>query len=245
MNKVKGIAAVLVTKGTLPDVQKNKNMLNQIQQDSFWETATLKDLDEVRAKLRELMYCLKKEMKTKVINITDSVLFEKEGERFTSDNALESYYRRANKYVVEHENKPCLTKLKNNEPLTKEDWSELETIFWQDVGTEEEFKKTAQGASLGRFVRGITGLSLEATQAAFSEFLNTALYTEEQIRMVQYIIDAIKTDGTLQAEDMRDEEFFDGLNAFEVWGHKGDLENWRKIQDTVARINANAEKRVA
>jgi len=152
VNKIKGIAAVLVTKGTLPDVQKNKDMLHQIQRDSFWESATLNDLNEVRMKLRELMYCLKSKMKTKVINITDSILFEQEGERFTADTALENYYLRADKYVKKNKDKPCLTKLRNNELLTNEDWNELETIFWHEIGTEEEFKRTVTDASLGRFV---------------------------------------------------------------------------------------------
>lgn len=244
-NKVKGISAILVTKGTLPEVQKNKDMLQQIQQDSFWETATLKDLDEVRENLRALMYCLKSEMKSKVINITDSVLFEKEGERFTSDTTLENYYLRAEKYVQEHKDKPCLSKLRNNEPLSDEDWSELETIFWHEVGTEEEFRKTVSNASLGCFVRALTGLSSEAVQGAFSEFLNTTLYSQEQIQMVKYIIDGLKKYGTLQTGDMRDNEFFDGLDPFEVWGHKGDLDNWLRIQTTITHINENAEKRAA
>lgn len=245
VNKIKGIAGVLVTKGTLPDVQKNKDMLHQIQQDSFWDTASLQDLDEVRIKLRTLMYCLKSEMKTKEINITDSVIFEKEGQRFTADTALENYYRRADKYVKEHKDKPCLAKLRNNEILTREDWNDLETIFWQEIGTEEEFKKASNNFSLGRFARAITGLADEAVQTAFSEFLNEALYSEEQIQMVKYIIDSIKESGTLIADEMREAEFFGGLNPFEVWGHKGDMDNWRKVQSAIAHINENAERKAA
>ncbi|MGL5437394.1 MAG: DEAD/DEAH box helicase family protein [Lachnospiraceae bacterium] len=244
-NRIKGIATVLSTKGTLPDVQKNKALLQEIQQDEYWETATLNDLDQMRLKLRELMYCLKAEMKTRVINITDSVIFEKEGERFTADKDLESYYRRANRYVEEHSDKSSLKKLKNNEPLTDADWNELETIFWQEVGTQEEFRKEVGDNSLGKFARALTGLSDAAIEKSFSEFLNESLYTEEQIQMVKYIIESIKNDGTLDLEDMRDPEFFGGLNVIENWSQQSDKSNWLRIQDSIKQINANAEKQAA
>jgi hypothetical protein len=53
-------------------------MLAKIKQDAFWTSATLPVLDDIRCRLRELMQYLKKEMKMKVINVTDSVLLEKD-----------------------------------------------------------------------------------------------------------------------------------------------------------------------
>ncbi len=49
-------------------------------------------------------------------------------------------------------------------------------------------KQTADAArppqdTLGTFVRSLTGLSEEAARAAFAEFLDTALYNEEQIAL--------------------------------------------------------------
>jgi type I restriction enzyme R subunit len=241
LNKVKGIAAILETKRTLPDVLRNMELLRRIQQDDFWAGATLKEIDDVRRRVRELMYCLKNEMKTKIINVTDSVLLEREGERFTADNTLESYYRRANRYVEENGDKQSIQKLKNNQPLSEEDWDELERIFWHEVGTREEYNKESNGVTLGRFVRGLTGLSKEAATAAFSEFLNTALYSEEQIRMVQYIIEALETQGTLQPEEMKDDEFFGGLDIFEVWGHDNSLKAWSRVKEIIHLVNRNAE----
>ena len=42
---------------------------------------------------------------------------------------LESYYERAYRYVEENIDKPVLRKLRNNIPLTQEDWNSLEQIF--------------------------------------------------------------------------------------------------------------------
>ncbi|GHU60920.1 hypothetical protein AGMMS49975_30060 [Clostridia bacterium] len=169
-NRIIGIAAALETKkATLNDVKKNAELLARIQQAEFWEKATFPQLDEVREIIRELMYCLKTEMRTKVINVTDAVLFEKEGARFTGDPNLESYYRRAAKYVEENSDKPALKKLHANEHLTDADWSELEQIFWHEVGTKTEYDKEANGFTLGRFVRTLTGLDEEALKTAFLE----------------------------------------------------------------------------
>jgi type I restriction enzyme R subunit len=240
--KVKGIAAILETKATLPDVLSNMELIIRIQSDDFWAGAALADLENVRIIIRELMYCLKMEMKTKVINVTDSVILEKEGERFEPDSSLENYYKRASKYVEENGSKPSILKLKNNEPLTDADWSELEQIFWHEVGTHEEYEKEAGDVSLGRFVRSLTGLSQEAANAAFSEFLDAALYSEEQIQMVKCVIDWLREYGTLQPDDMKQDEFFGGLEVIEIWGHSSRVNEWKRIQASIAAVNSNAER---
>jgi type I restriction enzyme R subunit len=243
--KVKGIAAILETKATLPDVLRNMELIIRIQSDDFWADAALADLENVRVTIRELMYCLKTEMKTKIINVTDSVILEKEGERFEPDSSLENYYKRASKYVEENGNKPSIFKLKNNEPLTDADWSELEQIFWHEVGTHEEYEKEAGDVSLGRFVRSLTGLSQEAVNAVFSEFLDAALYSENQIQMVKCIIDWLHAYCTLQPEDMKQDEFFGGLEIIEIWGHSNRVNEWKRIQASIATVNINAERLAA
>ncbi|MDR1731069.1 MAG: hypothetical protein LBR61_03150, partial [Synergistaceae bacterium] len=231
--------------GTLPDVLRSIKTICRIQEDDFWENATLQELDDVRQTIRELMYCLKNEIKTRVINITDTVLFEREGAPFPGDPALESYYRRANRYVEENGDKPSLQKLKNNQRLSGEDWKELERIFWNEVGTKDEYDKAAEGLTLGCFVRGLTGLSPEAVNAAFSEFLDAALYSEEQIAMVHCIVDWLKSHGTLPLEEMRDEDFFNGLSVSEVWGRDNKVVAWGKLKETIQSFNANADRPAA
>jgi type I restriction enzyme R subunit len=91
----------------------------------------------------------------------------------------------------------------------------------------------------------LTGLSPEAINAAFSEFLNAALYTEEQIQMVNCIIDWLKKHGTLQPEEMKKKGFFGGLNGFEVWGHDNKIIAWRKLEAAIQSVNRNAERSAA
>jgi len=183
-------------------------------------------------------------VKTKIINITDEVIFKDEGKPILPPNPLENYYRRANRYIEENGDKHSLQKLKNNQPLSNEDWDELEQIFWNEVGTKEEYDNAADGATLGRFVRSLTGLSPEALNSAFSEFLNKTLYSEEQIFMVNCIIDWLKPHGTLQPEEMKNSEFFSGFNVSEVWGHDNKIILWNKLKETVQSVNTNAERTV-
>lgn len=244
INKIKTIAENLDSKGTIPQVYAQREMLAKIKQDAFWTSATLPVLDDIRCRLRELMQYLKKEMKMKVINVTDSVLLEKEGERFTEDTTLEAYYQRAERYVQENEGKPSIQKLKNNEPLTDEDWNELEEIFWHEVGSKDDYDREA-GAEmpLGRFVRGITGLSQEAALAAFSEFLDGQCYTEEQIRFVRCVIDWIVKWGTLEDEDMKNDEFCGGIDFMEAF--EDNITALQTIIGRIRSINENAMRKAA
>jgi len=237
--KVQKIAASLSQKGTIPEVMAAKDTLTAIRTDAFWQTATLTEVNRIREEIRGLMHFLKREMKTKVINITDAVLFEREGERFTAESNLDSYYERASRYVTENEDKPALHKLKNNIPLSREDWSELEGIFWHEVGTKEEYEQvTSDKTPLGKFARSLTGLSSEAVHTAFSAFLDTGVYTEAQVHFVHCIMDWIITYGTLGKEDMRDPEFAGGSDIVEVFGDN--IVDFQKIMAVIDSINANA-----
>lgn len=243
INRVKTIARNLEPKATIPQVLERREMIKKVQQDSFWASATLLDIEEVRQQLRDLMQYLKKEMRAKIINVTDSVLLEKEGERFAEDPAMEGYYQRAERYVKENEGKPAIHKLKNNEALSVTDWDELEKIFWHEVGTEKEYEAASNGVSLGRFIRGITGLSHEAALTAFSEFLDSQVFTEQQITFVRYIIEWITRWGTLMPEDMKDDEFAGGADIFEIFDDN--LDAFQRIRGVIETINANAMRLVA
>ncbi|NCC14918.1 MAG: DUF4145 domain-containing protein [Clostridia bacterium] len=243
INRVKTIARNLEPKATIPQVLERREMIKKVQQDSFWPSATLLDIEEVRQQLRDLMQYLKKEMRAKIINVTDSVLLEKEGERFAEDPAMEGYYQRAERYVKENENKPAIQKLKNNETLSSTDWDELEKIFWHEVGTEKEYESAANGVSLGRFIRGITGLSQVAALNAFSEFLDSQLFSEPQITFVRYIVDWITRWGTLMPEDMKDDEFAGGADIFEIFDDN--LDAFQRIRSVIDTVNANAMRLVA
>jgi type I restriction enzyme R subunit len=238
MNRVKGIAVALQGKFSIPDVKAQKATIQRVQQDDFWQQGNVADWEDARLKLRDLLYCLKNEYRMKIIDISDEVIFEREGEVNTPDRTFESYYARASRYVTVNMDKASIRKLRENQPLTDDEWSELEQIFWNELGSREEYDREANNAPLGRFLRSLTHLSPEAVNAAFSEFLSDTLFSQEQIQMVQDIIGWLTTNGTLLSSDLMDEENFGGLSVADVFREKAS--EWKRIQETIYTFNRNA-----
>ena len=242
-DKVKRMAAALEGKFSLPDVKAQKDLIQKAQRDEFWQSGDIAAWEDMRVKLREIMYCLKKEFKKKIIDITDEVIFDREGARVPKDNTFESYYERARRYIDGNMDKSSIRKLKNNEPLDDEEWTELERIFWSELGSKEEYEREINNVALGRFIRTVTGLSKEAVDRAFSEFLGNRLYSPEQITLVEQIIDYLIHNGTLARKDMLDEEMFGRRSVFEVFN--GKKEELKRILDVVDVFNHNAERMAA
>jgi type I restriction enzyme R subunit len=225
MNRVKSIAVALQGKFSIPDVKAQKAVIQKVQQDSFWLQGNVADWEDARQKLRDLLYCLKNEYKMKVIDISDEVIFEREGAVNPPDRTFESYYARAQRYVTDNMDKSSIRKLRENKPLTDEEWLELERIFWSELGSREEYDTEANHMPLGRFLRTLTHLSPESVNEAFSSFLNTQLYSQEQIKMVEAIIGWLTQNGTLLSTDLMDDENFGGLSVAEVF--RGQLTKWK------------------
>lgn len=243
--QIRKIATKLEQKATIPEVMKARDTLATVKTEEFWKTAGIIKIDEIRKELRGLMQYLRKEMKLKEIDITDAVIFEREGERLQPDTALEDYYERALHYVKENENNPVLLKLKNNLPLDDTDFAALEEIFWHEVGSHDEYQRMfteeTQDLPLGKFVRSLTGLSKDAAQKAFSAFLDESAYNEEQIGLVKCIMDWIVQNGTMERQDLGDSENLGGMSIGEVF----DAKHIKTILDIIDSINANALPMVA
>ena len=91
-----------------------------------------------------------------------------------------------------------------------------------------------------RFVpRSTCGFTDKATaEQAFNEFLDTGLYTQEQITFVRYIIDWLVQYGTLARQEMAYDEFSGGMDVTEVF--EDNIILFQRIMTVVDNINANA-----
>lgn len=238
MNRVKSIAVALQSKFSIPDVKAQKETIQRVQQDSFWQQGNIVDWEKARQKLRDLLYCLKNEYRMKIIDISDEVIFEREGKVNPPDRTFESYYARAHRYVTDNIDKTSIRKLRENAPLTDDEWAELERIFWSELGSREEYDTEANNMPLGRFLRSLTHLSPEAVNMAFSEFLNHQLYSDEQIKFVTAIIGWLTQNGTLLSSDLMDVENFGGLSVAEVFREQ--ISKWEPIRKVIYTFNDNA-----
>lgn len=115
---------------------------------------------------------------------------------------------------------------------------QLEKILWNEVGTEEDYRREFGQKPLGVFVREIVGLEMSAAKAAFAEYIDEANLDSRQIYFVNQIIEYIVHNGMLEdLSILKDPPFTDQGSIVEVFT---DLSIWAAIRKAIDRVNANA-----
>ena len=117
---------------------------------------------------------------------------------------------------------------------------ELENILFdgKERGTKDDFIKSHGKQPLGKFIRSIVGMDINAAKEAFGEFLNAGSLSADQIRFVDMIIDYLTKNGVIDAEMLFEEPF----TTFHTEGIAGlfDEETTTKILTILRQIDANA-----
>jgi type I restriction enzyme R subunit len=95
----------LTFKGSIDKVKKQEALIYKVQTNEHWEEADIFDHEEVRKAFRELIKFLdSKSGEIYYTNFTDKIIESKEnpGEYFVND--MQSYRKKLNKYLMEHQN---------------------------------------------------------------------------------------------------------------------------------------------
>jgi type I restriction enzyme, R subunit len=210
--KVVQIASLLEELQNVPMVAKEIALIHDLQSDEFWQDITAPMLDEVRRKLRALVKLI--ELKRRPIIYTD---FEDEigaGAEvllngFGAGSDLESFKRKAQHYLKDHENHIAILKLRRNEPLTTMDLAELERMFLTVGVLPTEIEHLRSVGQLGVFVRSLVGLDREAAKQAFAIFLSDSTTSSDQIEFINMIIDYLTERGSMDARILYESPFTD------------------------------------
>nr|WP_026679820.1 DEAD/DEAH box helicase family protein [Priestia megaterium] len=227
--------------GTIPQISQNKELLNKVQDDKFWEEAHLFDLEEVRSVMRDLIKFLEKEhQKDYYINFKDTfqVIGREESPIYGANN-LQNYRKRVNQYLKEHQDQVAIFKLRNNKPLTEKDVQLLEEILWEELGTKEEYEKEFGDTPITRLVRQIVGLDRQAANEAFSEFLAEQRLNSSQIKFVKLIMDYVIKNGYLEKRVLQEDPFRSLGSISELF--QDNIDDARKIIHIIDQINNNSE----
>jgi type I restriction enzyme R subunit len=106
------------------------------------------------------------------------------------------------------------------------------------IGTKEEFIKAYGDKPLGRFVRSILGLDINAAKQAFGEILNNQTLNATQIRFINTLINYLSVNGVVEPAKLFDPPFTDvdtaGIAVF-------DEPTSMRIIQLIEWINRNAE----
>ena len=147
--------------------------------------------------LREIMkYIPAKKEKLHYSNFKDIVVFREEG-RLTSLSAsdFEDYRAKVNEYVEAHKTTPAINKLLHNEPISVEDYNELERIFTVELGTAEDYEMNYQDTPFGLLIRKIAKMDRTAAYAAFSTFILEERPNTEQLHFIEQVVDYVVENG--------------------------------------------------
>lgn len=240
--QVKSISANLLKKTNLPVVKLKETLLRNLSSEAFWKNSfSLGTLENTRVEIRELIRLLDKEKRRVVYsNFTDEITGSVVSEAMSTYIISDNYKQRVERYVRENENHIIIQKLKKNIPITHSELNELEKLLFdgKERGTKEEFVQMYGEQPLGKFIRGIVGLDINAAKEAFGEFLNAGSLSADQIRFVDMIIDYLTTNGVIDADMLFEEPF----TTFHTEGIAGlfDEKSITGLLSILRRIDANA-----
>ena len=89
--------------------------------------------------------------------------------------------------------------------MTAADIEELQRIFWEELGTRDEYNKTTGGKrynnNVAAFIRVIMGIDRKKALEKYAYFIKGEDLTSEQEQYLKSILDYISVNGDIQLSD--------------------------------------------
>ncbi len=219
-NKVIMLAGKLEQKASIPQVMAKMKTIKEVQSTVFWKSLTLSNLERVREELRELIqFLVGKSKKTFTVDIED-IITPAEGGDLPIDSTM-SYKERVMDYLVANNDSPVFKKIKNLEQLEAGDIRELERIFWQELGSKEDYDRFSAnalyGGNIAAFIRSMTHVDYAVAIRKFQELLQEENLNATQMEYLRSIIAYVSQYGDIEREKIGETEpfrHFDWIGAF-------------------------------
>lgn len=242
--RVVEFAEQLEAKSTIPAVQAQLQLIQDIQTQEFWQDIHLVTLEELRRKLRNLMFALDKDKKEIVYtNFEDEVQGVHDVTNVYKNPSVDlaQYRKKIELYIQDHQDQLTIQKLKRNKAITQADLDVLEGLLLEASGmsdVETYREKILQEKPLGTFIRELVGLDMNAAKEAFSNFLDEEAYNAEQIQFVDQVIDYLVNNGILDMSQLFEPPFTDnhGESAYGFFDEGTVVE----LFGVIRKVNANA-----
>lgn len=182
---------------TIPDVKAKIAELKELTNDRYWNAKNILKFEETRKTLRDIMkFIPSKKPKIHYSDFKDEIAFREEGRTVDMDSSdFDDYRARVNEYVEAHKNQSAINKLLHNEPISSDDYKELERIFTEELGTIEDYQANYQDTPFGLLIRKIAKMDRDAAYAAFSTFIAEERPNAEQIHFIEQVVDYVVENG--------------------------------------------------
>jgi type I restriction enzyme R subunit len=242
--RVMEFAQQLEGKTTIPAVQAQLQLIQDVQTIEFWLDIHLVTLEDMRRRFRNLMFALDKDKKEIVYtNFEDEIMGVHDVTEVYSSPGIDlvQYRKKTELYIQDHQDQITIQKLKRNKPITQADLDVLEGLLLDVSGmsdVSEYREKVLEAKPLGTFIRELIGLDMNAAKEAFSDFLDEGTYNAEQINFVNKVIDYLMDNGVLAMEQIFAPPFTDdhGESAYGFFEEGKVVELFKRIRE----VNANA-----
>ncbi|MEZ8646646.1 DEAD/DEAH box helicase family protein [Vibrio cyclitrophicus] len=242
--RVVEFAEQLEAKSTIPAVQAQLQLIQDIQTQEFWQDIHLVTLEELRRKLRNLMFALDRDKKEMVYtNFEDEVQGVHDVTNVYKNPSVDlaQYRKKIELYIQDHQDQLTIQKLKRNKSITQADLDVLEGLLLDASGmsdVEAYREKILQEKPLGTFIRELIGLDMNAAKEAFSSFLDEESYNAEQIQFVDQVIDYLVNNGILDMSQLFEPPFTDnhGESAYGFFDEGTVVE----LFGVIRKVNTNA-----
>lgn len=221
VKKVREIARYLLDeKASVPQVLAKATDLKLLMNNTFWANPNIAEIERLRASLRDLMQFLQGEgQKQYDIDISDDVT---ESGYQPGDTIIDirTYREKVFDYLMENMDSPVIHKIYNLQPIDENDLQELEHILWHELGSKEDYNETTNMDNLAAFVRSLVGLSQEAVNEKFGEYLNGTVLNSVQQEFVHAVINYVRENGDVKREDMVNTTPFNNYDLTALFGVK-------------------------
>ena len=217
---------------------KNKlSLIKEVKSEEFWREKDILKFEYVRTEIRDLIKLIEEEnRKIKYTDFEDVITERKEGGKIDSPYDFEDYKLKVNRYIEENKNNEVIYKLRNNIPLSQEDFKELEMIFTVQLGSKDDYEREFGKTAFGILVRKIAKLEHEAVMKAFSKFINEQSLNSQQIAFVNKVIEYISENGYIENESLTKAPFDRPVKFINLFN----IEKCGKFMEILTEINNNA-----
>lgn len=243
IENIHNIANLLFTKRNIPAVASKIATINEVKEDGFWQNISLLQLEKTREELRNLIHFLKDENKEKPIysDFTDDLPYDEiqESDIMHSYTKLQSYKDRVESFIRKNKNHLVIDKLYKNIPVTTKELELLEEFLMQEAESKDRLFTEYEEQPLGKFVRKIIGLDIEAAQKHFATLIHQANLNANQITFIQKIIDYLNKNGVLD-KTMLTQPPFNDQDDNGIIGIFPEEDQLVKVIQLIDEINHNA-----
>jgi len=213
-DQVKAIAGLIEERASIPMVQAELALIQDLQTDEWWQDVTVPMLERVRKRLRLLVKFIEKQQRKPIYTDFADQMGEEKGydlPGFATPDSYERFRAKARHFLKAHEDHIAIHKLRTNKPLTPTDLAELERMLVESgTGSTDDLQKAKeQSSGLGLFVRSLIGLDRQAAKEALGGFLAGGNLKANQIQFLDEVVNHLTEHGCMEASRLYESPYTD------------------------------------